>query len=99
MNYTKIYYKLKNKRKEEGNAIKKMIKELGLTEAEAISIRRVSEAVGQSSNPANYLLAQNYIQMMQQLASGEQTKTVFLPFEASNMLGSLGGIKELFKNS
>ncbi len=68
-------------------------------EAEAISIRRVSEAVGQSSNPANYLLAQNYIQMMQQLASGEQTKTVFLPYEATNIMGSLGGIKELFKNT
>lgn len=68
-------------------------------EAEAISILKVSEAVGSSSNPANYLLAQNYIQMMQNLASGDQAKTVFLPYEATNMLGSIGGIKELFKNS
>lgn len=34
---------------------------------------------------------------MEQLAQGNQAKTVFLPFEATNMLGSLGGIKELFK--
>ena len=39
----------------------------------------------------------NTPEMMQQLAEGDKTKTVFLPFEATNMLGSLGGIKELFK--
>ena len=66
-------------------------------EAEAIAIEKITEAVGKSTNPANYLLAQKYIQMMQQLAEGDKTKTVFLPFEATNMLGSLGGIKELFK--
>ena len=30
-------------------------------------------------------------------ASGDKSKTVFLPYEASNLMGSLGGIKELFK--
>lgn len=67
-------------------------------EAEAIAIDKITQAVGQSTNPANYLLAQKYIQMMQQLADGEQTKTVYLPYEATNLLGSLGGIKDLFKN-
>ncbi len=66
-------------------------------EAEAIAIEKITTAVGQSTNPANYLLAQKYIQMLQQVAQGEKTKTVFLPYEASNLMGSLGGIKELFK--
>ena len=66
-------------------------------EAEAIAIEKITEAVGQSTNPANYLLAQKYIQMMQELATGDQNKTVFLPYEATNIMGSLGGIKELFK--
>lgn len=66
-------------------------------EAEAIAIEKITAAVGQSTNPANYLLAQKYIQMLQQVAQGEKTKTVFLPYEASNLMGSLGGIKELFK--
>lgn len=66
-------------------------------EAEAIAIEKITEAVGKSSNPANYLLAQKYIQMLQELASGDKTKTVYLPYEATNMLGSIGGIKELFK--
>ena len=66
-------------------------------EAEAIAIGKITEAVGKSTNPANYLLAQKYIQMMQELAHGDKSKTVFLPYEATNMLGSIGGIKELFK--
>lgn len=66
-------------------------------EAEAIAIQKITEAVGKSTNPANYLLAQKYIAMMQELASGDKSKTVYLPYEATNLLGSLGGIKDLFK--
>ena len=66
-------------------------------EAEAKAIELITEAVGKSTNPANYLLAQKYIQMMQELAEGDKTKTVYLPYEATNLLGSIGGIKELFK--
>ena len=68
-----------------------------VAEAEAKAIELITEAVGKSTNPANYLLAQKYIQMMQELAEGEKTKTVYLPYEATNLLGSLGGIKDLFK--
>ena len=66
-------------------------------EAEAIAIEKITQAVGQSTNPANYLLAQKYIQMMEELASGNQTKTVYLPYEATNVMRSIGGIRELFK--
>ena len=66
-------------------------------EAEAKAIELVTEAVGKTTNPANYLLAQKYIQMMEELAQNNQTKTVYLPFEATNMMGSIAGIKELFK--
>ena len=67
-------------------------------EAEAIAIKQITEAVGDTSNPANYLLAQNYIAMLQELATGDKTKTVYLPYEATNLLGSIGGIKDLFKS-
>ena len=66
-------------------------------EAEAIAIQKITEAVGKSTNPANYLLAQKYIMMMQQVAEGDKTKTVYLPYEATNLMGSIGGIKDLFK--
>ena len=67
-------------------------------EAEAKAIELISEAVGKSTNPANYLLAQKYIQMLQELATGDKTKTVYLPYEATNLMGSIGGIKDLFKS-
>ena len=67
-------------------------------EAEAIAIAKITEAIGDSSNPANYLLAQKYIAMMQQVAEGDKTKTVYLPYEATNLMGSIGGIKDLFKS-
>ena len=66
-------------------------------EAEARAIELITEAVGKSTNPANYLLAQKYIQMMREVAEGDKTKTVYLPYEATNQLGSIGGIKDLFK--
>lgn len=67
-------------------------------EAEAIAIEKITEAVGKSTNPANYLLAQKYIQMLAELAQGDKTKTVYLPYEATNLMGSIGGIKDLFKS-
>ncbi len=66
-------------------------------EAEAIAIQKITEAVGTSTNPANYLLAQKYIQMLEDLAAGDKSKTIYLPYEATNLMGSIGGIKELFK--
>lgn len=68
-------------------------------EAEAIAIDKITEAVGKSSNPANYLLAQKYIAMLQEVASGDKTKTVYMPYEATNLMGSIGGIKDLFKEA
>ena len=66
-------------------------------EAEAIAIQRITDAVGSSTNPAHYLIAQKYIQMLTELAHSENQKTVYLPFEASGLLGSIGGIKDMFK--
>ncbi len=72
-------------------------------EAEAVAINQVSEAVRNSTNvrantnPVNYLLAKNYIDTLQTIAGGPATKTVYLPYEASNLMGSIGGIKDMFK--
>ena len=66
-------------------------------EAEAVAIQKIADALGDRTNPANYLLAHKYIQMMQELAEGDKTKTVYLPYEATNLMGSIGGIKEMFK--
>lgn len=66
-------------------------------EAEAIAIAKIAEVVGKSTNPANYLIAQKYIQALEDIASGDKTKTVYLPYEATGLMSSIGGIKDLFK--
>lgn len=70
-----------------------------VAQAEAEAIRLVSEAVkGYSGDPVQYLIAQKYLETLNQMTSGNETKTVFLPYEASGILSSLGGIKELLKS-
>ena len=67
-------------------------------EAEAKAIERVADALRQTnSDPAAYQLAVKYIETLKEMATGNATKTVYLPYEATNVLGSLGPIKELFK--
>lgn len=68
-----------------------------VAEAEAIAIQKITDAVGKSTNPANYLIAQKYIQMMDELAKNGNQKTVYLPYEATGIMSSIGGIKEMFK--
>ena len=78
--------------KAEGEARSKVLQ----AEAEAAAIRNVAEAVAdRGADPVNYLLAVKYIETLKEVAGGQQNKTVYLPYEASNLLGSLGGIKEL----
>ena len=67
-------------------------------EAEAKAVELITEAVGKTTNPANYLLAQRYIQLLSDVAQGDKTKTVYLPYEATNLMGSICGIKDLFKS-
>ncbi len=68
-------------------------------QAEADAIRNVAEAVAQSStDPAAYLLAQKYIETLKSMTDGKDNKTIFMPYEASSVLSSLGSVKHLFNN-
>ncbi|MDE6512280.1 MAG: SPFH/Band 7/PHB domain protein [Muribaculaceae bacterium] len=67
-------------------------------QAEADAIRNVADAVAQSqTDPAAYMLAQKYIETLQSMAEGKDNKTVYIPYEATSVLSSLGSIKDLFK--
>lgn len=70
-------------------------------EAEAKAIAQISAAVASNkgADPVQYLLAIKYIESLKEMTSGKDNKTVYMPYEASSVLGSLGNIKELFKNS
>ena len=64
--------------------------------AEAEAIRKVAEAIAESkTDPATYMLLTKYVDTLKEIGSGEQAKTVFLPFEASNLVGALGSLTEL----
>jgi len=67
-------------------------------EAEAEAIRRVAEAVAAGkTDPATYMLAMKYIDTLREMTSGQDNKTVYIPYEASSVLSSIGSIKSLFK--
>ncbi|MGL4907707.1 MAG: SPFH domain-containing protein [Bacteroidales bacterium] len=71
-----------------------------VAEAEAEAIRKISEIVAaKSGDPMNYLIAMRYIETLKEMTSGKDNKTVYLPYEASGVLSSLGGIKELLSKS
>jgi regulator of protease activity HflC (stomatin/prohibitin superfamily) len=67
---------------------------LKVAQAEAQAIQAVAGALGQTQSPANYLIAQKYLESLIQIAA-DADKTVFLPYEATGTMGALGGIKEL----
>jgi regulator of protease activity HflC (stomatin/prohibitin superfamily) len=64
-------------------------------DAEAEALKKLTVALGEKSNPAQYLITMEYLKSLQEMASGKENKTVFIPYEATGILSSLGGIKEL----
>lgn len=69
-------------------------------EAEAKATRMVSEAIASGDIQAvNYFVAQKYIEALRDMASADNHKVIFMPLEASNLMGALGGIAELAKDS
>lgn len=67
-----------------------------IAEAEAEAIRKITEAVGSAkSDPVQYLVAMKYIETLSQMVSGQDNKVVYVPYEASAVLSSVGSIKEL----
>ena len=68
---------------------------LRVATAEAQAIELVAKSIGAAGNPAQYLIAQRYLESLTQIAAGAQ-KIVFMPFEAAGVMGSIGSMKELF---
>lgn len=68
-------------------------------EAEAEAIRLVTNAISsKNGDPINYLIATKYIDTLQEMVSGKDNKTIYMPFEATGILSSIGGIKEMLSN-
>jgi regulator of protease activity HflC (stomatin/prohibitin superfamily) len=71
-----------------------------LAEAEARATTMVSEAIAKGDVQAiNYFVAQKYIESLKEVASANNSKLIFMPLEASSVIGALGGIGELAKEA
>lgn len=69
-------------------------------EAEAKATQMVSAAVANGNQQAlNYFIAQKYVEALKEMALSPNQKTIYMPLEASNVIGSLGGIAELAKDA
>ena len=66
---------------------------LALAEAEAQAIARITAALPEGQ-AAMYLLGLKYLEALPHLAAGKGS-TIFLPAEASGVMGALGGLREL----
>ena len=64
-------------------------------EGEAKAIETVFGAIHKGT-PTNDLVAIKYLDTLSKIADGKANK-VFLPYEATGIMGSIGGIAELFK--
>ncbi len=67
-----------------------------LAQAEAKATSMVSEAIANGNLQAvNYFVATKYVDALKELGSSDSSKTLLLPFEATSILGALGGIGEI----
>jgi regulator of protease activity HflC (stomatin/prohibitin superfamily) len=65
-------------------------------QGEAEAIKLVTQAItGAKADPANYLIAMKYLETLTSMTSGQNNKVIYMPYEATGVLSSVGGIKEM----
>ena len=74
--------------------------EAGLeADGEKEAIERVINALADKGKPDQYLVAMKYLETMKEITSGKDNKVVYMPYEATGILSSVDGIKEMFKGT
>ena len=69
-------------------------------EAEAKATRMVSEAIAAGNVQAiNYFVAQKYVDALGNFASSPNQKILFMPLEASAVIGAVGGVAEIARQA
>ena len=67
-------------------------------QGEAEAIKLVTQAIdGTKADPANYLIAMRYLETLAEMTSGQNNKVVYIPYEATGILSSVGGIKDMLE--
>ncbi|MBK7382807.1 MAG: SPFH/Band 7/PHB domain protein [Flavobacteriales bacterium] len=69
-------------------------------QGEAEAIKLVTQAIqGTKADPANYLIAMRYLETLSDMTKGQNNKVVYIPYEATGVLSSVGGIKDMLDAS
>ncbi|NNG05182.1 MAG: SPFH/Band 7/PHB domain protein [Inquilinus sp.] len=69
-------------------------------QAEAKATHDVSEAIaGGDAMAINYFVAQKYMDTLSDIGTAPNQKVLFLPLEASSVIGALGGIAEIARDA
>ncbi len=68
-------------------------------EAEKTAIRQIIEALEEKGQPDKYLIAMKYLETLTALTDGKDNKIIYMPYEATGILSSVDGIKEMFKGT
>ena len=69
-------------------------------EAEAQATRVVSAAINTGGTQSlNYFIAQKYVEALGKFATSPNAKTILFPVEATQLIGTLGGIGELARSA
>lgn len=63
--------------------------------AEAEAVKILAAGVGDKANPANYQVSLKYIEALSKMTEGKDNKVIYMPYEASNVLGAVAAIKDL----
>lgn len=89
--------------KAEGERQSSILKAEGIAQARIIeadaekqAIERIISALADKGKPDQYLVAMKYLETMKDITSGQNNKVVYMPYEATGILSSVDGIKEMF---
>ena len=65
-------------------------------DGEKEAIQRIINALADKGQPDKYLIAMKYLETMKTITSGKDNKVVYMPYEATGILSSVDGIKQMF---
>ena len=65
-------------------------------DGEKEAIQRIITALADKGQPDKYLIAMKYLETMKAITSGKDNKIVYMPYEATGILSSVDGIKQMF---
>ncbi len=68
-------------------------------DGEKEAINRIINALADKGKPDQYLIAMKYLETMKAITSGKDNKVVYMPYEATGILSSVDGIKQMFDSN